>query len=283
MDAVLLLASRDYMNYQAVLAVVNAIPRSTTIQVTGYRTGIGHTLISTSPSVNIEAIKWKPTRPDQTCTATRALLFWDGTPDMAILRSLILLRRIRIPIEIYDANGNSLDLATFCARLTHSGGNNGKMSTAPKPPVIVDAPLVSPGELWKRATKVRLTILLPEDVAEKYDEQAKHSGHTTEKICADRLRTCVTYTSGRGLYFDDRERSELEHITGGHYISDAAAALARIKTTVTLKVGDISIELTDRVLARCSSRAKSERKTLEEYVKKEVIQGLERSVGLRPY
>jgi hypothetical protein len=130
---------------------------------------------------------------------------------------------------------------------------------------------------------VRLQILLPEDIAEQYDVQARNSGHTAEKICSDRLRTCVTYTSGRGLYFSDPERSDLERITGGHLISDAATALARIKTTVTLKVGDISIELTDRVLARASSRAKSERKTLEEYVRKEVIQGLERSVGLRPW
>ena len=64
---------------------------------------------------------------------------------------------------------------------------------------------------------------------------------------------------------------------------NAEVALDKIRTTVNLKVGDITVELSERVLARCASRAKAERKDFETYVKKEVIQGLERSTGLRPW
>jgi hypothetical protein len=280
MDTVLLLASREYLNYAAVLTVVNALPSDTIVQVTSYRTGVGHTLVSNLRTANIESVKWQPTRPTQTCSATKALLFWDGS-DMTILRSLVVIRRARVPVEIYDSDGNALDLPTFCARLNHKDGN-GHMAS--KPSVIVDAPPIAPGESQpRRDSKVRLQLHIPETVYDQYVEQARAVNLAVEKVCSDRLRTSVTHTAGRGLYFNDTERSDLERITGGHFVNTAAEALRRIETTVTLKVGDIEIELNGRVLQRASSRAKSERKTLEEYVRKEVIQGLERSVGLRPW
>lgn len=284
-DSVLLIASRDYMNNAAVLAHVELLPPTTVILMTDYRTGIGHFLSRRHPQQNIVQIKWRPTRPDQLVSAQRALIFWDGGHDATLLRSLVLLRRHRVPVTIVDLDGNALDLPTFCARLTHNG-NGGRMSTtAPvKPSVIVDAPAIAPGESQPRKdSKVRLQFHVPEATVAQYELQARAAGISVEKCCSDRLRTCVNHTSGRGLYFNDAERSDLERITGGHLIDNAAIALQRVKTTITLKVGDITVELNERVLARCTSRAKAERKTLEEYVRKEVIQGLERATGLRPY
>lgn len=293
-ETVLLLASHDYLNYPVVLKVVAALPVTSTLQVTSHRTGVGH-VIAANRAPNTVQVKWQPTRPTQTCTSSRAILFWDGT-DTTILRSLALIKRAGVPIDIYDPLGNLLDLATFCARLTHNGGN-GKMAPAPSAPIaeavavpqvsapqpqtIVDSP--STTESKKRDSKVRLHLHLPEPIYDTYQAQAGAAASSIEKVCADRLRTCVAHTSGRGLYFDDAQRSDLERITGGHLIHDAETALQRVKTTVTLKVGDITVELTDRVLARASSRAKVSRLTLAEYVRKEVIQGLERSVGLRPF
>lgn len=147
------------------------------------------------------------------------------------------------------------------------------------PTVIVDAP-VQPHE---KESKVLVKLSLPEKIFAQYEDQARAAKQNVEKVLADRLRGCISHTSGRGLYFTDEQRAHLERITGGHLINDADAALMRVKTTVEVKVGGITIELTDRILQRCASRAKSERKSLEQYVIKEVTQGLERSCGLRPW
>lgn len=286
-DTLLLLASAEYLNHAAVLNRLHRVPLSTVIQVTSYRTGIGHVITKRRPAQNIELVKWQPTRPTQSCTASRALLFWDGSRDEAILRSLVVIKRCHVPVEIVDASGEALDLPTFCARLKSNGHNGDHMSTtAPvtaKPSVIVDPPSKGADGSLRKDTKVRLQLHVPESTIEQYEAQAKAAGQSLEKVCSDRLRTCVDHTSGRGLYFTDEQRSELERITGGHFINDAPSALLRVKTTVELKVGGITIELTDRVLQRCASRAKSVRKSLEDFVRKEVIEGLERSAGLRPW
>jgi hypothetical protein len=291
-DTVLLLASHEYINVGAVLRAIQFIPMSTTIQIASHRTGIGNVISKRRPAQNISTVKWQPTRPTQQCTATRALLFWDGRADNAILRSLVTLKRLHIPVQIIDLDGNPLDLPTFCARLKSNDRNgdhqmssshpNAALAPSPKPSVIVDPPSTAT-EGAPSKNKVRLQIHIPESTIEQYELQARAAGQSLEKVCSDRLRTCINHTSGRGLYFNDDERSKLEHITGGHLINDAAMALMRVKTTVELKVGGITIELTDRVLQRCASRAKSTRKSLEEFVRKEVIEGLERSSGLRPW
>lgn len=153
------------------------------------------------------------------------------------------------------------------------------MATPAAPTVIVDPP----AQQHEKESKVLVKLSLPERIFAQYEDQAKLAKQNVEKVLADRLRGCVSHISGRGLYFNDEQRAHLERITGGHLINDADAALMRVKTTVELQVGGITIELTDRILQRCASRAKSERKSLEQYVVKEVTQGLERSCGLRPW
>lgn len=282
-DSVLLLASAQYLNTSAILAAIGTLQPDAPIHVTSSRSGIFHTIVGLHPSFAPVVVKWQPTRPTCVPSASRALLFWDGH-DRSILRSLVVLRRHHVPFTIYDPAGNVLDVHTFCATLSRNGnGGNGKMSTAPRPSVIVDAPPIAPGESSKRDSKVRLQLHIPESVYDEYVSQAQSAKQGVEKVCSDRLRTCVNHTSGRGLYFTDAERASLERITGGHLIDNAAMALQRVQTTVSLKVGDVTIELTERLLVRASSRAKAERKTLAEYVTKEVIQGLERSVGIRPW
>jgi len=259
--------------------------------VTGLNAGLGRMLTNAIPDIaNLESIHWKPTRPQTGMPCTRAIIFWDGRPELSIMRSLAILKKWHVPFTILDFEGNELDLHTFCARLGRNGTNGGngtKMSTtttAPlKPSVIVDNAAPDPGQLERKDSKVRIQMHVPEATITQYELQARAAGISLEKVCSDRLRQCVTYTSGRGLYFNDVERAELEKICGGHFINNSAEAMARIRTVVTLKVGDVEIALTGQLLSRCTSRAKAERRLLEEYVKKEVIQGLERAVGLRPY
>lgn len=273
---VLVLASYQYMNYPVALAHLQSLPPADFSVAS--QMGIGHALLKNAPThlLSVTPLRWQPTRPYLEVAADQAIIFWDGH-DRSLLSSVAFLRKASIPITIIDGDGNPVDLARFCATLTSSNGD--KMATPAAPTVIVDPP----AQQHEKESKVLVKLSLPERIFAQYEDQAKLAKQNVEKVLADRLRGCVSHISGRGLYFNDEQRAHLERITGGHLINDADAALMRVKTTVELQVGGITIELTDRILQRCASRAKSERKSLEQYVVKEVTQGLERSCGLRPW
>lgn len=280
---ILVLASYQYLNYGSVVAhLTSLIPASFTI---GTQMGVGHGLLTHKGGhlLDVSPLKWQPTRPHLAVDADSAVIFWDGH-DRAILASVAALKRLAIPTTIIGPDGNSIDLAQFCATLTN--GNGGKVASAtattstPAAPAAAPAVIVDPPS---KDSKVRIQLHLPEAVAQQYESQAKLVKQSPEKVMSDRLRTCVDHTSGRGLYFNDEQRAHLERITGGHIIADADSAIEKVRIVVQLKVADVTIELTERVLARATARAKSERKTLAAYLTKEVIQGLERSVGIRPW
>jgi hypothetical protein len=130
----------------------------------------------------------------------------------------------------------------------------------------------------------RMTVTLPEEMVVAYSEQADLAKVPLEKLISDRLRGCIAHTSGRGLYFNDNQRAHLERITGGHIIQDANDALAKVRTVVQVRIAgeSISLELNERILTRAASRAKSCRTTTEKWLAKELLEGIERAVGLRP-
>jgi len=135
-----------------------------------------------------------------------------------------------------------------------------------------------------KETVVRCTVTLPEKLVVEYSNQADAAKRPLEKILSDRLRGCIHHTSGRGLYFNDDQRGRLERITGGHIISSTEDALAKIKTVVAVRIADgITIELSERILTRAASRAKSHRMSTEKWLAKELVEGIEKAVGLRPY
>lgn len=142
---------------------------------------------------------------------------------------------------------------------------------------IVDAPNKKDNQ-----TQVRMVLLLPEKVIEQYEKQAKGKC-SLEKILEDRLRQCVEFTSSRPLYFNDAQRNELEEITGGHLIDSVGQVMARIRNTVSIKVGNVTVILNQQVLDRAKGRATAFRMKVEDWIKKEVEEGMERSVGMRPY
>jgi len=131
-------------------------------------------------------------------------------------------------------------------------------------------------------TKVRLTLSIPEDLYMKYEQHAQERKISIEREILERLQRCQSYTAGRPLYFNDAERSELEHVTGGWSLENAASAISRIKQLVRVAIGEVKVDLDDRVLQRAGHRAKAEKKSLDTWIVREVTEGLERSVGLRP-
>lgn len=281
---VLVLSSYQYLDYSHVLAHLTSLAPATFSIAS--QMGVGHALLTYKGghSLDVHALKWQPTRPHLNVAADAAVLFWDGH-DRSLLPSVVILRKLSVPMTIVGPDGNSIDLAQFCATLTNGANGALKMAiaaptaTLTPPQVIVDAPV----QPHAKESKVLVKLSIPEIVHAQYEDQARSVKQSVEKVLSDRLRACVTHTSGRGLYFTDDQRSHLERITGGHLITDADAALAKIRVTVELKVGSVTIELSERVLSRCVSRAKAERKSLDEYVTKEVIQGLERATGIRPW
>lgn len=144
------------------------------------------------------------------------------------------------------------------------------------PPVIVDS-----RESRSNVT-ARISLTLPEDIYARYDAQGKAAKVSPEKAMADRLRRCVSYVASRPLYFDDAARNELEQITGGHQLDSAESALTRIRNTVSVKVGDVTIVIPRQVLDRAHSRAAAFRIPVEAWLEREILEGLERSTGMRP-
>ena len=280
---VIVLFSYEYVNLTAVHTHLQSLaPAQFHI---ASKNGLGRTILNLN-EYPASPIKWTPTyNPTHLDTSfDSALLFWDGT-DHILKSSVEFFDKHSIPYSIVGPDAKPVAPVRFYA--TFQNGEQ-KMSTpqAQAPAIIVDPP--KPPESYghpegQRISNTRVVISIPDPLFHQYEEQAKSVKLPVEKILSDRLRTCVEHTSGRGLYFDSATRADLERITGGHLIPNAQIAIEKIRTVVNLKVGDITIELTERVLARCASRAKSERKSLEEYVKKEVILGLERVTGLRPW
>jgi hypothetical protein len=131
-------------------------------------------------------------------------------------------------------------------------------------------------------TKVRVTLSIPEELYTRYEERAKERKVSIERELLERLQRCHTHTAGRPLYFNDAERGELEHVTGGWALETAAAAISRIKQLVRVAIGEVKVDLDDRVLQRAGHRAKAQKQDIGVWITREVTEGLERSVGLRP-
>jgi len=277
---VIVLFSYEYVNLTAVHTHLQSLaPAQFHI---ASKNGLGRTILQLN-KYPAAPIKWTPTYNSSHLGThfDSALLFWDGS-DPILRPSVEFFDKHHIPYVIVGPEAKVIAPSRFYA--TFQNGDTTKMSTPHPPAQIVDPP--KPPDAYgqsQRESRTRVILMLPDSLFHQYEDQAKSINVSVEKVLSDRLRTCVEHTSGRGLYFDSATRADLERITGGHLIPNAQIAIEKIKTVVNLKVGDITIELTERVLARCASRAKSERKTLEDYVKKEVILGLERVTGLRPW
>lgn len=130
------------------------------------------------------------------------------------------------------------------------------------------------------AVKTLVKIEMSEELFRKYEEQAGGGLLPVEQIMETRLRHCVDHTSVRGLCFNDQSRRNLEQITG-HLLKSPEDAVASLKQMTTLKVGGVSIKLSQDILRRAESRAASFRMPLEEWLQREITIGLETAVGLR--
>lgn len=130
--------------------------------------------------------------------------------------------------------------------------------------------------------KVRVTLDVPSSLFDLLEEQAIAKGRMVEDEMIDRLRRFLSCSDPSALYFSGQQKSDLERALG-HTCNTADIALAQLRTAISLRVGDVAIPLEPRIQTRIASRAKAERRSAEDVLKREVTQGLERYVGIRPY
>ena len=291
----LVLGSYEYVNFDAVHHWLSLIPSQKLTLISKF--GIGHIVLK-SATCPTEIIKWWGTKKPPDLLINRALVFWDGH-DQHILSCLTHLHTLNIPLTIIGSDANPVDPAQLThATLTHKDimtppdtESTATLPTEPsvqsgraparRPQMIVDAPVDANAH---KSARVRLYIELPRDTFDAYSDQASLTDHKSiEKVLSDRLRSTVDYTSGRALYFNDAQRADLERITGGHMFKSPEEAINRLQTMVAIKINDVTIEVSGNLLMRASSRAKSMRQTLEQYLKREVLSGLRKATGLDPY
>lgn len=129
-------------------------------------------------------------------------------------------------------------------------------------------------------TVARISLTIPEDLLELYDDEAARAQKTTEEVIISRLYRCRHHDAERELYFNDKERNELEVLTGGRILNDAKSALDRIRTALSLRIDNIQVSLKPNLLSRIRSRC-SKNMDFPQFVKRQTIEGLERFAQLR--
>lgn len=131
------------------------------------------------------------------------------------------------------------------------------------------------------ATKVSVNMRLEvaEEILRRYDEQVP-ADRTVEDVMSQRLASCVEHNAVRGLYFDDKQRAEMEQAFG-YLLHSASETVQLAKNLVTVKVAGVNIKLEQMILKRAQSRAQAMRMSIEEWLEREITAGLETAVGLR--
>jgi len=118
-------------------------------------------------------------------------------------------------------------------------------------------------------TDVRFSLVLPESIYNQY---------ASEDEMVKRLTQCVKMDSQNPMYLTDQDRNALNQVMG-RMIRTAAELLAILKQKHEIKVGSVKVPLEDNLIARLETRRFG--LSLEELIKKQVIECLEQFVGLR--
>ena len=120
---------------------------------------------------------------------------------------------------------------------------------------------------------VRLKLDIPEDLVKAFEEQASATGEFVEELMVARLETAKSWDSERPLYFNDRERGELEQLFGGKLLDSPKKVIEALKTLMTIKVGGMSITL-DAATIKGINAAKASNETDGDVIRREVKRAL---------
>ena len=130
-------------------------------------------------------------------------------------------------------------------------------------------------------SSVNVRLNVSEYVFDEYSKQAIAKGEEVENTMANRLGRCLNHTANSPLYFNDEQRNELQRATGWS-ATDPAKVIARLREVSSVTLEDIKIEIPVRLRTRLESRV-FKGQTFESMIRKEVLEALEKFVGIRPY
>lgn len=125
-----------------------------------------------------------------------------------------------------------------------------------------------------------LSLTLPVELLELYEEEARTKGKTLDEVVRERLYSCRKHNDNRGVYFNDSERNELERLTGGRIIREARDALTRITNQQSIRLDNTQVTMSPTLLTRLKSRC-SKAMDFKEFLRKQAIEGLERVAMMR--
>src|SRR5882724_9577730 len=126
---------------------------------------------------------------------------------------------------------------------------------------------------------VKMSLRIPEDLADHYAERASRYGRDAETELLSRLAACREHTDGsNAIYVDDQSRQILNQLAG-QTIRNADDLIQWASRMTTLKVGGVSIVLNPQLADRLRSRTFGS--TWEDHIRSTVIRCLEVEVGLR--
>lgn len=125
--------------------------------------------------------------------------------------------------------------------------------------------------------KQKITLTVPEDLADIYTERGMKTGKTVEQEMIARLDKCRSHTDLTPIYLTDAQRSHIAVITGK--LMDAPSLIKFIEQTVEIKVGDVAIALDSALLHRLQTRT-FRGDTLAQVIEREVLRGLREFCGL---
>lgn len=118
-------------------------------------------------------------------------------------------------------------------------------------------------------TDVRFSLVLPEAIYNQY---------ASEDEMVHRLTKCKDYNAQSPLYLNDEQHNQINQILG-RLIKTPAELISLLKQKHEIKVGSVKVPLDDALLARLETRRFG--LTLEELIKKQVVECLEQFVGMR--
>lgn len=154
-----------------------------------------------------------------------------------------------------------------------------KSATAERPSTLTNA--ANAVKSLNPLSTARVSLTVSEYVYNEYAKQAEARGETPEVVMQNRLSRCANHTANSPLYFNDAQKKELEQATG--WMADTPEkVIARLREVSSVEVCGIVIDIPARLRTRLESRV-FRGQTFESMVTKEVIQALERHVGIRPY
>lgn len=128
------------------------------------------------------------------------------------------------------------------------------------------------------STRIKYQITLPEELSDRYAERAAKLGRSVEAEIIARLQRCADHVSTNPIYVTDQGRNELSTVAG-QLLQTEPELINWSKRMVQINVAGVEVKLDERLLSRLKSRCFGS--TLEETIRKYVVDGLESAVGMR--